>query len=111
MWKDPQQDFVYIAYNLPLECYAIYIHIITNVMTYGTSGVKEEDDGMSIITLQDLALLSNVPTKKVKKLILEMKKHNLVKPYVNKRNVLEYGFKFYESDYYKKQVSKKWKEL
>ena len=110
-WKEPQKDFVYIAYHLPLECYAIYTHINTRVQTYGTSGIKEEDDGMAIATLEELALLCNITETRVKKLITEMKKHELLAPYINKRNPAEYGFKFYESDRCKKEVDNKWKEI
>lgn len=106
-----QYPFVYIAYNLPNECYAIYLHLIERAMYYGTSGVEKEDDGIAVITLQELALLTNISEAKAKKLIMEMKKHSLLKPYVNRKNSLEYGIEFEESKKYKKEIEKKWKEI
>lgn len=106
-----QYPFVYIAYNLPNECYAIYLHLIERVMYYGTSGVEKEDDGIAIITLHELALLINTTETKIKKLIMEMKKHKLLKIYINKRNSSEYGFEFKESKEYKKEIERKWEEI
>lgn len=106
-----QYIFTYIAYNLPVECCIIYLHLSERAMSFGTSGVEKEDDGMAIIKLKELALLINNTEIKTKKLIMLMKKHDLLKPYINRKDDTEYGFKFYESLLYSDEVNKKWENI
>lgn len=112
-WNKEQKVITYITYHLPLECCLLYFHIIERIQYYGVSGVKENEHGFAILTLDNMALIINSTKERVKKLIVEMKKHGLIRVYQNRKDKNEYGFRLPEDFKYDfvEEINKRWKEI